>query len=94
MGLARYFIVRHEEEWLVTLEGRIMGRHGSRADAIGSAIVMADLMGAMHHDADVMEEGADGKTLDTIWVFGQDAVPPTGQLPPQRTDAKPEGSTP
>ncbi|MHB1104000.1 MAG: hypothetical protein ACYC0C_14745 [Devosia sp.] len=75
MGLARYFVVRRKHEWLVTLEGRTMAAHHSQAEAIGSAIVMADLMGAMHHDADVMVEDERGGALRPVWTYGQDKVP-------------------
>ena len=46
MGLARYFVLRHADHWLVTLEGRAMAHVASKSQAISSAIVMADLMGS------------------------------------------------
>lgn len=73
MGLARYFILRHADHWLVTLEGRAMARVAGKSQAISSAIVMANLMGTMSHDADVMLE--DGKNLRLIWTYGVDKVP-------------------
>lgn len=75
MGLARYFVVRQQDEWLVTLEGRAMATHHSQPQAISSAIVMADLMGAMRHDADVMVEDQQGGPLRLVWTYGQDKVP-------------------
>ena len=75
MGLARYFVVRQDADWLVTLEGRAMARHKSQSQAVSSAIVMADLMGAMHHDADVMVEEERGQPLRLVWTYGQDKVP-------------------
>jgi hypothetical protein len=75
MGLVRYFVVKQEDEWLVTLEGRTMAIHRSQSQAISSAIVMADLMGAMHHDADVMVEDSPGEGLRLVWTYGQDKVP-------------------
>lgn len=75
MGLVRYFVLRHGDHWLVTLEGRTMARHPSRAAAIESAIVMADLMGAMHHDADVMVECRDGEPPELVWTYGVDPLP-------------------
>ncbi len=74
MGLARYFVVRQNEAWLVTLEGRAMARHDTQPQAVNSAIVMADLMGAMHHDADVMVEDEPGAPLRLVWTYGQDEV--------------------
>jgi len=75
MGLVRYFITPLDGEWLVTLEGGPIGRYPSCADAVEAAIVMADLMGAMQHDADVMLERAPGEPLELIWTFGVDQMP-------------------
>lgn len=70
MGHARYFVIPQAENWLVTLEGRTMAQVAAKTEAINSAIVMADLMGSMGHDADVML-GEDEK-LALIWTYGQD----------------------
>ena len=75
MHLARYFLLRHGDTWLVTLEGRVMIRAATRTEAIESAIVMADLMGAMHHDADVMIENEDSAALEVVWAYGRDKLP-------------------
>jgi hypothetical protein len=75
MRMARYFLLRRGGEWLVTLEGNTMARCASRTEAIECAIVMADLMGAMHHDADVMAETDGGDSLELIWSFGRDKMP-------------------
>ena len=73
MGLARYFVFRAGDRWVVVLDGTPVGRHGTRAEALNSAIVMADLMGSMKHDADVMIEGESG--LDLAWMYGRDPLP-------------------
>ena len=92
MGLARYFVVRRQDEWLVMLEGRAMAVHRSQPQAISSAIVMADLMGAMHHDADVMVEDNPGAPLRLVWTYGQDKVPvspiPVLQVVPSHSHVK------
>ncbi len=72
-GLARYFVFERNGKWLVTLDGAPVGRHASRRSALNSAIVMADLMGSMKHDADVMIEN-DGE-LAVAWTHGIDPVP-------------------
>ena len=77
MTLARYFVFARGEEWIVAVDGMPIGRHHSRPEAISSAIVMADLMGSMRHDADVMVE-ADGK-LALAWTYGVDPLPPKSQ---------------
>jgi hypothetical protein len=73
MSLARYFVFSRGDQWVVTLDGALLGRHPSREGALNSAIVMADLMGSMRHDADVMVE--DEGRLDLVWIFGADTLP-------------------
>lgn len=69
MGHARYFVIPHGQHWLVTLEGQAMAHVATKADAINSSIVMADLMGSMGHDADVMLD--EGEKLALIWTYGR-----------------------
>ncbi len=73
MSLARYFVFESRDRWVVVLDGAVVGRHESLDAALNSAIVMADLMGSMRHDADVMLE-ADGR-LDLAWMYGRDRLP-------------------
>ena len=73
MSVARYFVFHCDGEWTVALDGAPLGRHASRPAALNSAIVMADLMGAMQHESDVMLE-ADGQ-LQICWTYGVDPVP-------------------
>jgi hypothetical protein len=75
MNLARYFVLSSGEEWLVTFEGAVMGRYPTRTEATEAAVVMANLMGAMRYDADVMVEAALGGRLEVIWVYGQGRLP-------------------
>jgi hypothetical protein len=73
VALARYFVFQNRDRWVVVLDGMIVGTHDTRQGALHSAIVMADLMGSMRHDADVLVE-ADG-TLDFAWTYGTDRLP-------------------
>jgi len=75
MNQARYFVLSRGDEWLVTFEGAVMGRFPSRTEAAEAAIVMANLMGAMRYDADVMVEAKPGDRLEVIWAYGQGRVP-------------------
>jgi predicted RNase H-like nuclease len=88
---ARYFVMGTGERWLVTFEGAAMARFATRTEAIEAAIVMADLMGAMQHDADVMVEMAHGLPLELIWTYGRSRAPkvrkpasPAPEAPPAR----------
>jgi hypothetical protein len=71
--IARYFVFERDGQWLVTLDGAQVGRHINRPSALNSAIVMADLMGSMKHEADVMVEH--GGALDVVWTYGVNPVP-------------------
>lgn len=73
MAQVRYFVFSHGVDWLVTLDGQLVGRHPERAAAVSSAVIMADLMGSMRHDADVMIEN-DGQ-LALTWTYGTDPSP-------------------
>lgn len=73
MAAARYFVFRHGDEWVVSLEGRALARAFSREAALQSAIIMADLMGSMRYESDVVVD-ADGR-LDFVWTYGTDAPP-------------------
>ena len=75
MSLARYFLLRAGNDWLITLEGRVMASCASRTEAVEAAIVMADLMGAMHYDADVMVEEEPGQPLELVWTYGHSKMP-------------------
>jgi hypothetical protein len=74
MNLARYFLLSSGNEWLVTLEGRTIGRYRSRTEATEAAVVMADLMGAMHYDADVIVQAEPGGPLELVWAYGGEGV--------------------
>lgn len=71
--LARYFVFRQSGRWLVSFEGRVMAHFATKAAALDSARGMANLMGAMHYDADVMVEDS-GRPLDLVWSYGRDPL--------------------
>lgn len=75
MSHTRYFVTRAGARWIVTFDGTPLGRFPTRTEATEAAIVMADLMGAMHHDADVMVATAPGAPLEMAWSYGTGAAP-------------------
>ena len=77
MSFARYFVFSRAGDWIVALDGAPIAMQADREAALNSAIVMSDLMGSMHHDADVMVESEDGQ-LSLAWTFGRDLLPQTG----------------
>ena len=75
MTLARYFVSRQRDVWLVTLDGRPVARHDTRAEATEDAIAMAAHMGIMQHEADVMVEPGADQPRELAWTFGKDPLP-------------------
>ncbi|HEV7276961.1 MAG TPA: hypothetical protein VGN80_11790 [Devosiaceae bacterium] len=75
MTLARYFVARQRDVWLVTLDGRPVARHATRAEAVEDAIAMAAHMGSMQHEADVMVEPDADHPPELAWTFGKDPLP-------------------
>ena len=73
MSVARYFVFNRGDDWLVTLDGDLLVKHPNRLAATNSAVVMADLMGAMQHEADVMVE--ENGRLEIAWTYGADPLP-------------------
>lgn len=88
MAHVRYFVIPQAGHWLVTVEGRTMAQVATRKEAINSAIVMADLMGSMHHDADVMLQSEE--KLDLIWTYGAD---PMRESKPRKVPARRRSSS-
>jgi hypothetical protein len=88
MSHARYFVMSTGTAWIVTLDGAAMGRFATRTEAVEAAIVMADLMGAMQHDADVMVEMGRGLPLELAWTYGR------GEAPKARRPASLEPESP
>lgn len=72
MTLARYFVFHQGDAWIVAFEGRVMAHFPTKTAALDSARGMANLMGAMHYDADVMLD--DGGPLQPVWIYGQDEL--------------------
>lgn len=79
MSLARYFVFSRDGQWIVALDGAPIARQPDRSSALARAMVMADLMGSMHYEADVMVESVDGR-LSLAWTFGRDPLPQRGEF--------------
>jgi hypothetical protein len=83
MESVRYFVFQRLGMWFVTLDGAEMARNPSRDEALQRAVVMADLMAAMHHESDVMIE--DEGELSIAWSSSQ--VPSAPSSVPSLTAA-------
>lgn len=89
MTLARYLVSRQRDEWLVSLDGRPVARHGSRSDAVAEAIGLAAHMGHMDDEADVVVASGGGVASEPVWSFRRDPLP--GSSHPIMTDPSRDG---
>jgi hypothetical protein len=74
MAYVRYFVTPVEGAWHVTLDGVSMAQCPSVGTAVSRAIAMANLMGKMGHESDVMLAIPE-KPLALIWTHGVDEYP-------------------
>ena len=91
MTLARYFVFQQDDTWIVGFEGRIMAHFVTKTAALDSARGMANLMGAMHYDADVMVEDSG---LHQVWVYGRDKLISPARRDPQDAAASAAAARP
>jgi hypothetical protein len=73
----RYFVVRHEDEWLIKFGDGEYGPYGSQAEAMLFAIDAAQKLGEQGENAQVCTMGETGH-FRPEWTYGQDAYPPRG----------------
>jgi len=80
LAFARYFVFGSGDQWLVVMDGNKLATCQTQGQAVGKAAAMANLMGKMGHDADVMVE--DDDALNLAWTYGVDSYPLTAQRRP------------
>ncbi len=74
MAHVRYFVTPMDEAWHVTVNGMSMARCPTAEAAVSRAAGMANLMGKMGHDSDVML-AIPNRPLELIWTHGIDTYP-------------------
>ena len=77
MARTQYFVVLHEGEWKVKLDGKHYGPYTTQALAIRAAVDAAHGWGAKGHDAQVLVQGTSNQ-FRTEWTYGHDPYPPRG----------------
>lgn len=77
MSRVQYFVVLHNDEWKVTLNGKRYGPYNTQKDAIDSAVTAAKKAHAEGSDSQVLVQGEDNK-FRTEWTYGNDPYPPAG----------------
>ena len=74
MARRQYFIVLHQGEWKINIDGHRHGPYGTQRDAIKAAVELAHDSG---QDSQVLVQGANNQ-FRTEWTYGHDPYPPPG----------------
>lgn len=77
MPRAQYYVVFHQRQWRINLEGQHYGPYYTQADAIRAAVDAAHESGWNGHDAQVFVQGRDNR-FRVEWTYGHDPYPPPG----------------
>ena len=73
MNRTQYFVVLHNGEWKITLNGKHYGPYRTQENAIKAAVEAAHKAG----NSQVLVQGRDNK-FRTEWTYGNDPYPPPG----------------
>ncbi|TIX44532.1 MAG: DUF2188 domain-containing protein [Mesorhizobium sp.] len=77
MARTQYFVVLHQNEWKVTLNGQHYGPYGTQALAIRAAVDAAHSTGDKGGDAQVLVQAMNNQ-FRTEWTYSHDPYPPRG----------------
>ncbi|BAT58348.1 hypothetical protein GJW-30_1_00872 [Variibacter gotjawalensis] len=77
MSRTQYFVVHHEGQWKVKLNGTHYGPYNSQAAAARAAVDAAHKAGDQGYDAQVLVQGQNNQ-FRTEWTYGNDPYPPRG----------------
>ena len=77
MARMQYFVVLHEGQWKIKVDGKHYGPYSSQASAIRVAVDTAHEAGKKGHDAQVLVQGTNNQ-FRTEWTYGHDPYPPPG----------------
>ncbi len=76
MSQARYFIVRHDDVWLIKFADEEYGPYSTQAEAMLFAIDAAQKLGGYGEDAQVCLMGENGH-FRPEWTYGERPYPPS-----------------
>lgn len=77
MARAQYFVVKHENQWKIKLNGIHHGPYSTQRDAIRIAVDAANDTGKKGGEAQVLVQGENNQ-FRTEWTYGNDPYPPKG----------------
>ena len=74
---AHYYVVLHDNQWKITIDGVRHGPYHSQREAIRMAVDAAHESGKRGFDAQVLVQGMNNQ-FRTEWTYGHDPYPPKG----------------
>ena len=77
MARSQYFVVLHDNQWKISLNGTHYGPYQTQQAAIRAAVEAAHSSGQRGLDAQVMVQGVNNQ-FRTEWTYGHDPYPPRG----------------
>lgn len=77
MARAQYYVVLHQGEWKINLDGTHYGPYKTQKEAIRAAVDAAQGSGKTGLDAQVLVQGQNNQ-FRTEWTYGNDPYPPPG----------------
>jgi Uncharacterized protein conserved in bacteria (DUF2188) len=75
MAHARYYVVQHDENWLIKFDDEEFGPYRSKSEAMLFAIEAAQKLGEQGEDAQVLLMG-ENNHVRPEWTYGRDPYPP------------------
>lgn len=75
MPYSRYFIVRHEDDWMIKFHDEEFGPYLTEKEAMLFAVDAAQKLGEQGENAEVCVMGENGH-FRPEWTYGRDAYPP------------------
>lgn len=77
MARVQYFVVLHQNQWKISLNGKHYGPYTTQRDAIKAAVDAAHTEGKKGNDSQVLIQGENNQ-FRTEWTYGNDPYPPKG----------------
>lgn len=78
MARTQYFVVLHENQWKITLNGKHYGPYANQKAAINAAVDAAHKTGQTNAEGSQVLVQDTHNQFRTEWTYGNDPYPPKG----------------
>lgn len=75
MAHARYYLIQHDETWMIRFDDEEFGPYRSKSEAMLFAVDAAQKLGEQGEDAQVLLMG-ENNHVRPEWTYGRDPYPP------------------